>query len=78
MRLNPLFALALLASPTMASAQETPQAEPSPAAEKMVCRSAAATGSRIGRKRICMPASQAKQEDERARRDVEQNRPRGR
>lgn len=78
MRMNSLFSLALLASSVIASAQETPQAEPSPAAEKMVCRSVAVTGSRLGRKRICMPASQAKLEEERARRDAERaNRPSG-
>lgn len=78
MRLNLLLSLALIASPASASAQTTPQAEASPAAEKMVCRSVAVTGSRLGRKRICMPASQAKLEEERARRDAERaNRPSG-
>ena len=77
MRLSSLVAVMLLAASASASAsaQDVPQPEARPAAEKMVCKSVPAVNSRIGRKRVCMTASQAKLEEERTRREADRATP---
>jgi len=69
MRSISLLTLTLLASSVSAYAQETPQPAPTPA-EKLVCKSVALTGSRMGRKKVCMTKAQAKAEEDSARREV--------
>lgn len=65
------FALTLAAALQNAPAPEAAK----PAAEKKVCKSVPAVNSRIGHKRVCMTASQAKLEEERARGEAERATP---
>ncbi|ATY33200.1 hypothetical protein [Sphingomonas psychrotolerans] len=73
MRFIVLITMIALAAPSAVLAQEAPPTETGKP-EKPVCKTTSTTGSRLRRTRYCMTKWEAKIDEEKSRRDVDQMR----